>query len=403
MKIPAALRNLGPGFVIAATGLGAGDMVTAAVAGAQSGSVLLWAIALGALLKWLLNEGLARWQLVSGSSLLSGWHRHLPRWLMGYFFLYLLVWSFLVAAALMAACGLAAHALFPQLSITAWAALQSLLAAALVLMGRYSLFENAMKILVGMMFLGVMLATLMTDLSDIPIWQPLLIPSLPPQGVTMMLAVMGGVGGSVTLLCYGYWMREKGWRDSGALGLARSDLAIAYLLTALFAMGIMLLAAKSAPTEASGLGILLAMAKALGDTLGEGFQLLFLCGFWAAVFSSMLGVWQGVPYLYADTLRQRRSRGAGEDGAIDNRSAAYRGFLAYLALPPLVLLLFGKPVWLVLAYSIAGAFFMPFLALTLLYLNNRKISLPFRNGRASNAFLMLALLLFIGTGLLELW
>ncbi|GAB3376836.1 Nramp family divalent metal transporter [Spongiibacter taiwanensis] len=402
MKPLSTLAQLGPGIVIAATGLGAGDMVTAAAAGTQFGSALLWAVALGALIKFGLNEGLARWQLCTGTSLLSGWNRHLPRWVAGYFFLYLLVWAFLVAAALMAACGLAAHTVFPALSINAWAAIQTLAAAGLIALGRYPLLETAMKVLIGLMFVTVLTAVAATDFEQIEILPALLPTHFPEDSLTMVLAVLGGVGGSLTLLCYGHWMNEKGWRSPDNLTQARVDLIAAYSLTALFAMGIMLLAAAAAPTDASGLGILLAMADSLGANLGSVFRGLFLAGFWAAVFSSMLGVWQGVPYLFADTLRQFRQRGEAR-GEVDTRGRAYRGFLLYMAVPPLLLLQFGKPVWLVLVYSVAGAFFMPFLALTLLYLNNRYLSGGGRNSIASNVLLLAGLLLFVVVALAEWW
>ena len=50
----------------------------------------------------------------------------------------------------------------------------------------------------------------------------------------------------------------------------------------------------------------------------------------------------------------------------------YLAALGYLAGPPLVLLWFKEPVGVVVMFSIAGAFFMPFLAATLLYLNNQR-------------------------------
>ena len=59
-------KNIGPGLVVAATGLGAGDIVAAAVAGAQYGTTLGWVALAGALLKFCLNEGIGRWQLVTG-------------------------------------------------------------------------------------------------------------------------------------------------------------------------------------------------------------------------------------------------------------------------------------------------------------------------------------------------
>jgi len=85
MKLPGYLRDIGPGLVIAATGLGAGDIIAASVAGAKYGTTLLWAALAGALMKFALNEGLARWQLATGTTLLEGWVQRLPRFLSLYF------------------------------------------------------------------------------------------------------------------------------------------------------------------------------------------------------------------------------------------------------------------------------------------------------------------------------
>lgn len=389
MKQLRALTLIGPGFVVAATGLGAGDLVAAAVAGASLGTALLWAIAFGAIIKLALNEGLARWQLASGTTLLAGWLQHLPRWINYYFLAYLFIWAFLVGAALMAACGLAANALFPQLSINSWASLHSLLAIALVLFGRYSLFEQAMKVLILLMFATVMAAILASDWSTVGRTSSTTFNDI-NQHFNLVMALIGGVGGSVTLLCYGYWMREKGWHNTESLTLARIDLIVAYSITALFGMGIMILAAQSAPTSASGTHILLAMADQLGVLLSPIFRELFLIGVWAAVFSSMLGVWQGVPYIFTDvTMQWRRS-----SAAIDASSPSYRLALLYIAIPPIALLYMGKPVWLIILYSVTGALFMPFLALTLLYLNNRIIAPALRYGTISNIAIVLALIVF---------
>ncbi len=395
------LAVIGPGLVIAATGLGAGDLVAATVSGAKLGVSIVWAVVLGALIKFALNEGLARWQLVSGSSLIAGWLTHLPRWVTAYFALYLVLWAFLVGAALMAACGLAGHALFPQLSVNSWAALHSLAALIMVWRGHYALLEKVMKALIAMMFLVVMAALWKIDIASLGLFNALLAPTLPDRELTLVLAVIGGVGGSVTLLCYGYWIREKGWEDPADLRLARVDLSIAYAVTGLFGIGIMALAASAEPPTLAGSQIVLALADQLGLLLGSHFKLIFLLGFWAAVFSSMLGVWQGVPYLFADLLQQWRS-GGNDHHETTPQSPGYTPFLIFLAGPPLLLLTVGKPVWLVLVYSVTGAFFMPFLALTLLYLNNRCIPKSARNSPLSNIALVLALALFSAVALQKL-
>jgi Mn2+/Fe2+ NRAMP family transporter len=52
-------------------------------------------------------------------------------------------------------------------------------------------------------------------------------------------------------------------------------------------------------------------------------------------------------------------------------------------------------VAIVLTFSIVGAFFMPFLAATLLYLNNRRAWVgSLANGRLGNVALVISLLVF---------
>ena len=149
------LALIGPGIAIAATGVGAGDMVAAAASGAKYGYALVWAALVGAVLKYVLNEGLARWQLATGTTLLEGWVQRLGKWVRIYFFAYLVVWSFVIGGALASACGLAAHAIAPALPLEAWGVIHAVVAAALVAFGRYDQFERLMKVFIGVMFVAL--------------------------------------------------------------------------------------------------------------------------------------------------------------------------------------------------------------------------------------------------------
>ncbi len=396
--------RIGPGIVVAATGIGAGDLIAASVAGARYGTVILWAAVLGAVMKFTINEGLARWQLVTGTTLLEGWIHRLPNIVSSYFLIYLLLWSFVVAGALIAACGLAAHALFPYLPVPAWGVVHSLAAAVLVIAGRYRLLEPLMKFFVALMFTVILAcaALVAPDWREIAI--NLLHPTVPQGSVVFILAIVGGVGGSVTMLSYGYWIREKGWRGKESLSQSRVDLAVAYGLTGVFGIAVMIISAGVQPDVVTGNNMVLEIANHMGTITGPVGKWCFLIGFWGAVFSSMLGVWQGIPYLFTDFVQTRKTYMQGRTPmSVDTRSRLYRGYLTYLSIPPMVLLLFGKPVWLVMAYAVAGAFFMPFLAGLLLYMNSRKAWLnECKNGRGTNILLTLSLLVFIGLFIIEL-
>jgi len=102
-----------------------------------------------------------------------------------------------------------------------------------------------------------------------------------------------------------------------------------------------------------------------------------------------------VPYLFTDFVHASGKQATNISVDDYSKSPHYRAYLLYLALPPMILLSLGKPVWIVVAYSVAGAFFMPFLAVLLIYMNNRRDWLKsFHNGFIMNALLLVSILLF---------
>jgi Mn2+/Fe2+ NRAMP family transporter len=48
-------------------------MVSSLVAGTDLGMDLIWAAVLGVLLKYFLTEGIGRWYMASGKTILQGW------------------------------------------------------------------------------------------------------------------------------------------------------------------------------------------------------------------------------------------------------------------------------------------------------------------------------------------
>ena len=70
---PPRLSLIGPGIVVAATGVGAGDLVATLIAGSRFGYALLWAAVIGTVLKIALAEGVGRFWLASGRTMFQGW------------------------------------------------------------------------------------------------------------------------------------------------------------------------------------------------------------------------------------------------------------------------------------------------------------------------------------------
>src|SRR5690606_37221134 len=102
---------IGPGLLVAATGVGSGVLATGAIAGSLIGPAVLWSVLAGALLKFVVTEGLARWQLATGETLLEGAVRRLGPVVIWLFFPYLFLWSFFVGSAQVSASGVTLHAI----------------------------------------------------------------------------------------------------------------------------------------------------------------------------------------------------------------------------------------------------------------------------------------------------
>jgi Mn2+/Fe2+ NRAMP family transporter len=404
------LTILAPGILVATTGVGAGDLLTASIAGSKAGLVILWSAAVGSFMKWTLNEGIARWQMSTGTTLLEGWITHLGRWLQWVFLIYFVLWSFFVGGALITACGVAAAAILPlgdpTVSKNIWSVVHSLAGFALVRFGGFAIFERMMAAFIAVKFVAVLITAVVLVQDWQAVMHGLLVPKIARGTLPWMLGVLGGVGGTVTLLSYGYWIREKGRTGEEGVRICRIDLGVCYALTAIFGVAMIIIGSRI-QLEGSGIRLAGQLADQLALVLGPTGRWMFLLGFWAAVFSSLIGVWQSAPYLMADFLALRRHTSHAKSldlATIDlKQTRAYQGYLAAIAVVPLANL------WLTvervqLAYAVMGAMFMPLLAVTLLILNNRTawVGDRFRNRWWINAVLAATVLLFAYVGYLQL-
>ena len=400
---PSLLAIIAPGFLVAATGVGAGDLATASFAGSQLGLAVLWAVAVGGLLKFILTEGLGRWQLVTGQTFLEGVAHRLGL-IVGWVFLpYLLLWSFFVGSALMSACGVTLHAMIPLFNDAAngkvfFGILSSLVGLNLVLAGGFQLFEKVMGICIGIMFITVVVTALLLWPGTTEVISGLLIPTIPDAqgiGISWTVALIGGVGGTLTILCYGYWIREKGRMGTDAIKVCRIDLAIGYSMTVLFGLA-MVIIGNTIEIEGQGASLLVKLAESLEKPLGAWGHWLFLIGAFSAIFSSLLGVWQAVPYLFADIWRLFIERTDLSSSINLTKSMPYRVYLfAITFLPMLGLLMSFKEVQEF--YAVIGAMFIPLLAIALLILNGKRAWMGDFANRPLTIVMLFATLAFFGS------
>ncbi len=398
-------RIIGPGLLVAATGVGAIDLVATLVAGSRYGYSLLWCVVVGVVMKIILVEGAGRYSLATEKTIFEGW-RSLGWWTTAYFGPYIVIWGFVYGSAAMSGTGLPLHALFPALSVKAWGIIAALVGLALVWFHTYGLFEKVMAVLIGLMVVSMVGAAVLTlpNLLDILAG---LRPWVPPGGIVTVLALAGGVGGTITLAAYGYWLREKGWSTPRFMQVMRIDNTAAYVMTGVFVVATLVVGAEllysAQIAVSSGDKGLLDLSTVLADRYGSWFGTVFLVGFFAAAMSSLLGVWNGVSLMFADFVGNLRGLPSGHESTRTG-GRWYRAYLLWLTFPPMVLMFVGSPVELILLYGVLGSLFMPFLAITLLVLlNTDRTPRPWRNGWVTNVALGLVAALFVWLAATEIW
>ena len=403
------VKLIGPGLLVAAAGIGAGDIVSSTMAASAHGLRLLWVVALAAFLKCVLNEGIARWQLASGMTAIEGWTAHLPWWVRVYFAFYLVIWTISVSAALTSASGLGIATLTSGAVPRSWGAIaHSLAGCAVVLAGGFKGFEKVMKVLIATMFFAIIACAALTFSAPSAFFRGLFVPAIPPAGGSSVLSVLGGIGGSIAMLAYNYWLREEKMAGPGWLRFVRADVAIAYAFTAIFGMAIMIVANQAfhvPGVQITNAQAVTKMAETLGAIVGPLGFYAYSIGFWAAVFASLLGIWQSLPYLFADYYGLMRKLSRPERERLTSvTSTPYRIALLFVTIVPIPFAFVDQPLIIIRTFTIVGSLFIPFLAATLIYLNNFKIppasGVP-KNSMLTNIVLVFALALFAIVGASE--
>jgi hypothetical protein len=281
----------------------------------------------------------------------------------------------------------------PSVPLPVWGVVHAVAALLMVWFGRYERFLAVIKWFVGLKFAAIIGSVALILVWSGADWSGFAARS--PFSVAYTLSLIGGVGGTVTLLSYAYWMREAGWDGPARLPSARTDLTLSFSLVFVFSFSMIFLSTQinweGHILDESGPRVCLMLAERIGREIGPIGRAVFLLGFWGAAFSSVMGVYHGVPFLFDDMLHLwRRVPRQGQ------RGAAYRAWAMYLALAAISAQLAGGALRQVFAYTVVGSLFFPFVISTLLWLNNSgRVVRDVRNGVFVNAVLGSALALYL--------
>lgn len=398
-------KLLGPGIIAVLSWLGAGDLITSSVAGANYGYAMMWVLAVSLLLRFLIVNIIARFQLCNnrGMSILEGYAQLHP--VFAWFMLgYALIMGHLTNAYMLKGAG---EALATLLHLD-----QPLLCSAAVviavwlLVGRnfYALIEGVMKVLLAVMTLAFITLAVMSGPDLGGILRGTIGFSIPPdEGVhgalLVAVSVIGAVAGSIASFVHPYVMKEKGWTGPEHKRIQRNDLLFAVVVGIVINLAIWVVGVEILRPNGLQVNTLSDLGAALELFFGAGGWLIFFTGVFATLFASVVGKTTAFPMLITDALQHIRPERRERYGKTFHKDPAHKWFLLFILVTPLVWSLPGMPDFVTLtigvnALNIVG---LPVISLGLLIMSNQKSLLGdrYRNNWFENLALGFATLLAI--------
>ena len=397
-------KIIGPGIIAVLSWLGAGDLITSSVAGANYGYAMMWVLAVSLLLRFLIVNIIARFQLCNnqGMTILQGYAQLHP--FFAWFMLgYALIMGHLTNAYMIKGAG---EALATLLHIN-----QPLLASFAVVLGVwllvgrniYSLIEGVMKGLLALMTLAFMALAIMSKPDVGGILAGTIGFSIPPdEGVhgalLVAVSVIGAVAGSIANFVHPYVMRQKGWVGPEHKRIQRNDLLFAVFVGIIINLAIWVVGAEILRPNGIEVKTLDDLGSALQMFFGTGGWLIFFVGVFATLFASIAGKTTAFPMLITDAFQHIRPERRTKYGKEFHHDPMHKWFMLFILVTPLVWSLPGMPdfVTLTIGVNALNIIGLPVISLGLLIMSNQKKLLgKYRNNWFENIALGFATILAV--------
>lgn len=272
------------------------------VVGSKYGYVLLWFVIVGCIMKVILVEGVGCYSFVIGNIIFEGWSSF-GCWMYWYFGFYIVIWGFVYGVVVMVGIGLVLYLLFLFFSVVVWGILLGFVGVVLVWLGCYDLFEKVLIGMVILMFIIMVIVVVLILLNIFEIMMGFVLYIL--EGVLInVFSVVGGVGGMIMLVVYGYWLWEKGWIMLCFMCVMWLDNGIVYVVIGIFVVVMLIVGVEFLYLVGIVIGLgdqgMVDLVGVLGDCYGIWMLKLFLVGFWVVLMLFLVGVWNGVSLMFVD-------------------------------------------------------------------------------------------------------
>ncbi len=226
------IKSLGPGLLFAGAAIGVSHLVQSTRAGADYGFGLLWALLLVHLFKYPFFQYGPRYAAATGESLIDGYKRLGKGFLWLYYILTFATMFSIQAAVTIVTAGLAIKLFGLTNSTLIWSGIITAVSSLILLIGRYKLLDNLMKIIVLVLSISSIIAVIIalnhntTTVNFTPVFPTGKI------GIAFLIAFMGWMPAPLDVSAWhSLWTLEKAKTNTITPKKAIFDFNIGYLGT----------------------------------------------------------------------------------------------------------------------------------------------------------------------------
>ncbi|MDC3300802.1 Nramp family divalent metal transporter [Flavobacteriaceae bacterium] len=237
------LQKLGPGLLFAGAAIGVSHLVQSTKAGANFGFGLLWALLLINLIKYPFFQFGPRYAAATGESLLEGYNKLGKGVLKAYALLTIATMFTIQTAVTIVTAGIASTLFGSEVSMEIWSVIILSICFLLLLVGKYSLLDKMMKVIIIVLSLSTLfaVAAAFINFTNEPDWTQI-VPSTDVE-LIFLIAFMGWMPAPLDVsIWHSLWAIQKKKQEQNFNSKTASlDFNIGYLGTIVLGIGFLML------------------------------------------------------------------------------------------------------------------------------------------------------------------
>ena len=302
------LQKLGPGLLFAGAAIGVSHLVQSTKAGANFGFGLLWALLLINLIKYPFFQFGPRYAAATGESLLEGYNKLGKGVLKAYALLTIATMFTIQTAVTIVTAGIASTLFGSEVSMEIWSVIILSICFLLLLVGKYSLLDKMMKVIIIVLSLSTLFAVAAAFINSTnePEWTQI-VPSTDVE-LIFLIAFMGWMPAPLDVsIWHSLWAIQKKKQEQNFNSkTAALDFKIGYLGTIVLGIGFLMLGGlvmhgSGKSFSANGGEFSLQLIEMYTQNLGEWSYIIIGVAALTTMFSTSLSTLDGSPRVMAKT------------------------------------------------------------------------------------------------------